>query len=433
MKKLIFISILFVILYFISPQILLSSNDRLKVFFECPSGCPKTEVMNEIKFVDFINTKDKADIHVKFNSINISQNMMKEEILFFGVNDLNGTNDTLSFIHNQNNPEVELFNTATKTIKVGLMKYMTNLVEFDKIDIIYLDSSKTEISIIDKADIWNNWTFNTGFSGFFNGEKSYSNNNYGLNFSTERIMKENKILLNGYLNNNESIYYDFESDTTFNEDGTFTVSKVDYKSQQSSNGFTIQFIKSIKEHTGIGIKLRYYSSTHNNIYRSISISPGIEYNFFPYSEATYNRLSVLYNIKPVYNQYLEETIYYHKSETLFQHRLAGQIKWMKSWGTISSNIYYKNYLHDFSQNDYGINGNVTLNLIRNISIEFEMHGEIDHAQLSLPNEDASKEQILLRIQELESQFSYFFIVGFSYTFGSSQVPYYNPRMDDWGW
>ena len=60
MKK--FISILFVIIYFISPQILLSSNDRLKVFFECPSGCPKTEVMNEIKFVDFINTKDKADI-----------------------------------------------------------------------------------------------------------------------------------------------------------------------------------------------------------------------------------------------------------------------------------------------------------------------------------------------------------------------------------
>ena len=171
MKKLIFISILFVIIYSISPQILLSSNDRLKVFFECPSGCPKTEVMNEIKFVDFINTKDKADIHVKFDVINISQNMIKAEILFFGVNNLNGTNDTLSFIHNQNNPEIELFNTGTKTIKVGLMKYITNLVEFDKIDIIYLDSSKTEISIIDKTDIWNNWTFNTGFSGFFNGNE----------------------------------------------------------------------------------------------------------------------------------------------------------------------------------------------------------------------------------------------------------------------
>ena len=79
------------------------TTKRLKVFFECPRGCPKTEVMNEIKFVDFINTKDKADIHVKFDVINIAQNMIKAEILFFGVNNLNGTNDTLSFIHNQNN------------------------------------------------------------------------------------------------------------------------------------------------------------------------------------------------------------------------------------------------------------------------------------------------------------------------------------------
>ena len=240
--------ILIIISYFVYPEILLGSNDRLQVFFECPDGCPKTEVMNEIKFVDFINSKDNADIHVKFDVINISQSMMKAEILFFGINNMNGTNDTLSFVHNQNNPEIELFNTGVKTIKVGLMKYMTNLVDFDKIDIIYLDSSKTEISIIDKTDIWNNWTFNTGFSGFFNGEKSYSNNNYGLNFSTERIMEKNKILLNGYLNNNESIYYDFESDTTFYEDGTFIVNEVDYKSKQSSNGFTIHFIKSIKEH-----------------------------------------------------------------------------------------------------------------------------------------------------------------------------------------
>ena len=75
--------ILIFISYFIYPEILLGSNDRLQVFFECPDGCPKTEVMNEIKFVDFINTKDKADIHVKFISINISHNMMKEEILFF--------------------------------------------------------------------------------------------------------------------------------------------------------------------------------------------------------------------------------------------------------------------------------------------------------------------------------------------------------------
>ena len=272
--------ILIIISYFIYPEILLGSNDRLQVFFECPDGCPKTEVMNEIKFVDFINSKDNADIHVKFDVINISQSMMKAEILFFGINNMNGTNDTLSFVHNQNNPEIELFNTGVKTIKVGLMKYMTNLVDFDKIDIIYLDSSKTDISIIDKVDKWNNWTFNTAFRGYFNGQKSYSINDLNLDISAERITEQNKIVLSGHLNNNTSIYYDYDSDTTV--DGT--INEIDYKSQQSQNRFTIKYIRSIKEHIGVGIKIKYYSNTFNNIEMSLSTSPGIEYNYYPYNQ-----------------------------------------------------------------------------------------------------------------------------------------------------
>ena len=51
----------------------------------------------------------------------------------------------------------------------------------------------------------------------------------------------------------------------------------------------------------------------------------------------------------------------------------------------------------------------------------------------LPNDGATSEEILLRIQELKSNFEYFLGVSFSYTFGSSKIPYYNPRMDDWGW
>ena len=94
---------------------------------------------------------------------------------------------------------------------------MTNLPDFDKIGILYSDSSKKNISIMDNTDKWNNWTYNTGIRGYFNGQKSYSNNDLNLNVSAERITEENKIVLSGYLNNNESIFYNFESDTA--EDG----------------------------------------------------------------------------------------------------------------------------------------------------------------------------------------------------------------------
>ena len=128
---------------------------------------------------------------------------------------------------------------------------------------------------MDNTDKWNNWTYNTGIRGYFNGQKSYSNNDLNLNVSAERITEENKIVLSGYLNNNESIFYNFESDTA--EDGT--VNEVDYISQKSHNRLTFKFVHSINEYMGTGIKVKYYSNTYNNIEKSISISPGIEYNF----------------------------------------------------------------------------------------------------------------------------------------------------------
>ena len=94
----------FILTYFLNPISLLAVNDRLQVFFECPGCCPKTEVMNEIKFVDFINGKDYADVHVKFDVIDISQNMIRADILIFGMDRFKGRNDTLSFVHSNTSP-----------------------------------------------------------------------------------------------------------------------------------------------------------------------------------------------------------------------------------------------------------------------------------------------------------------------------------------
>ena len=94
---------------------------------------------------------------------------------------------------------------------------------------------------------------------------------------------------------------------------------------------------------------------------------------------------------------MEETIYFETSETLIQHRIACQLHWMKSWGTVSSNIYFKNYLHDFSQYNYGLHGNVSLNFIHNISIDLFGGGNINHAQITLTNEGATSAEVLLRI------------------------------------
>jgi hypothetical protein len=55
---------------------------------------------------------------------------------------------------------------------------------------------------------------------------------------------------------------------------------------------------------------------------------------------------------------------------------------------------------------------------------------IIHDQLSLTKEGATAEEVLLRQQQIASQYNYSFKVGFSYTFGSIYNNVVNPRFGD---
>ena len=53
-------------------------------------------------------------------------------------------------------------------------------------------------------------------------------------------------------------------------------------------------------------------------------------------------------------------------------------------------------------------------------------------QLSLPKEEATEEEILLRLRALKTADNYFGNVGISYRFGSSLNNVVNPRFDNRG-
>jgi hypothetical protein len=56
-----------------------------------------------------------------------------------------------------------------------------------------------------------------------------------------------------------------------------------------------------------------------------------------------------------------------------------------------------------------------------------------HNQLSIPKGDYSIEDILLNRAELETQFTYFASVGFSYSFGALYNNIVNPRFSSGGY
>jgi hypothetical protein len=161
----------------------------------------------------------------------------------------------------------------------------------------------------------------------------------------------------------------------------------------------------------------------------MSASPGIEYNFFPYSEANQRIFYIQYRINARYNKYDSETIYLKTEENLWSHSLHISLELIETWGNAGFGINGSNYLHNFDLYSIGANGFVSWKLAKGLSLDASGRYSKINNQIALPRGDASLEDVLLRRREIQTQYSYNFSIGLSYTFGSIYNNAINPRFD----
>ena len=107
--------------------------------------------------------------------------------------------------------------------------------------------------------------------------------------------------------------------------------------------------------------------------------------------------------------------------------MAYEVK--QKWGSIDVSLQASNYLHDFSRNRLELGGHIEVRIVKGLS--FRMYGEIARVrdQISLARGELSEAEILLRLQEVATGYTYFGGVGLSYTFGSIYTNVVNPRFE----
>jgi hypothetical protein len=86
------------------------------------------------------------------------------------------------------------------------------------------------------------------------------------------------------------------------------------------------------------------------------------------------------------------------------------------------------YLHDTRKNRASIGGNMNVRLFRGFSLDVRANYSRVRDQLSIAKEDATTDEILLRLKELQTDYEYSMDVGISYRFGSSFNNVVNPRF-----
>ena len=412
-----FISLYFIGIPFAFPQTEQTDIEELKktapkVFLDC-GMCDIDYTRTEITFVNYVRDRKEAQVHVLITTLGTGSGGREYTISFLGQLEFEGINDTQKYFSEKTETQDEIREGLTNAIKIGLTSYAAKTPIASRMRVSY--SEKTEQKAVE--DKWNNWIFSISGNTRFSGQKIYESSSLRGSFSASRITEDFKISM--------SISASHYSDDYTYDDETI-------ESIQNNMNFNGLFVKSIGDHWSVGAFIRADSSTYENVKYSINPSPAIEFNLFPYAESTRRQFRFLYRFGFHAIKYREETIYDKMSENLWNQSLSATFDIKEKWGSISMSLSGSHYFHDFSKNRFNIFSILNIRIIKGLSFFAIGSGARIRDQLSLPKGEASLEDVLLRLTQLETSYSYFFSVGLSFTFGSIFTNVVNPRFGSSG-
>jgi len=366
-----------------------------------------------LQFANIVRARQYADVHILFTRQRTGGQGNEYTLIFIGKNKFSGMRDTVRYFVNRADTKDSERDKMLKTIKLGLIRFVAKTPLANDIKISFNPKKESDTPNNTKIDKWNYWVYKINLRSFLNGRKSTKFINLWGTLSASRVTKDWKfrILISGSYN---------ESNFKFQERTITNITRSQY--------FSAYLVKSLSKHWSLGAWLGARSSTYNNINFATSFTPGIEYNFFPYSESNSRQLRFDYKIGGNFNNYAEETIYFKTHEFLLQQKIEFTLVLIQPWGNVSTTLDASNYLHDFSKNSFEVSSNFSINLLKGLSLDLRGSYQAVHNQLSLPLSSVNLEEVLLQRRELATQYQYYGSIGFTYTFGSIYNNIVNPRF-----
>jgi len=187
-------------------------------------------------------------------------------------------------------------------------------------------------------------------------------------------------------------------------------------------------VKSWGPQWSYGARSSINHSSFSNTDRSIGAAPAIEYDFFPYSESSRRSLTVQYSLGVTTYDYRELTIFDKMNETVPNHALQTSLGIRAPWGSLGGSANISQHLNHMDRYRISLNGNTDIRLFKGFSFDiFTQYDKIGD-QIGLRKTDATTEEVLLRLQQRATGYSYFLNFGINYSFGSIFNSTVNPRF-----
>jgi hypothetical protein len=422
MSRRIFFSLAFLLLALTPAAALGQQGDdqMLRVFLDC-GPCDFDFVRTEISYVDWMRDRADADLHVLARQETTGSGGRIHTLDFIGLQRHEGKADTLTYMAGRDDTQDTTRRGLAKVLQMGLMRYVAGTSAADRVAFEVTQPASNAPAATTSAqarDPWSAWVFSIGGNGFFDGESARNNLNFNGNIGANRVTEDWKINLSARLNyGRQTVSYinSQERDTTV-------------ISTTESRNLSALMVKSVNGRTSAGARINAGKSTFGNTDWFVNVEPSVEFNVFPYTESTRRQLLFSYGAGIRSQSYKEETIYLLMEETRWVHSGSASYSTRQAWGNANFGVYASQYFHDTSLYNVSFNGNMSVNLIRGLSLNFGGNYGLIRDQISLAKRNLTPEEVLLRQQQLATSYRYFGNFGLSYRFGSAVQNVVNTRF-----
>lgn len=376
--------------------------------------CDFDFIRTELNFVNYVRDPDLADVHVFVTDEETGGGGREYQFTFIGRRGFDGTSYTLRHYIDRDATLAERRQAIILFLKQGFASFILQTPLGAHFSINYMHDEVNEL--VQVKDPWNYWVFQ-GYLGSirFDLESNQSDFDSRWGFFADRVTEEWKLRFRPYFNYGKRTIQPSKSEEQV-------------VSEQRRHGIDSYIIKSLTNHWSAGLIADYITDNSRNIRHHLGISPGIEFNIFPYRESVRKAITFRYLVGYQIYDYFEQTIYDKSREKLFNHQFRGDVNIQQPWGSIETGFAGSQYLQEMKHYRAEFYGQTSVRLFEGFALSFQIEYEVIRDQLSLPKGEASLEDVLLKQRELSTDFSFSSSIAVTYTFGSQFANVVNTRF-----
>jgi hypothetical protein len=386
----------------------------LRVALTC-EPCDDTFRKTHLAFAQLVADATSSDVDVVAASTPAGADV-QWTLTFTGHGTFTGQNRTVRFPIAQSATPDQIRADLARFLKLGLAEYAVSTPAGRYMDVAFTRPGAAAAADTrqDQRDPWNYWVFRLSAETFGFGEESQADGNYFMSGSANRVTEQWKIRVS-YGRSLSKSRFEIDDETTI-------------RSRRSDWSLTSLVVKSLGPKWSFGLTGTASGSSYNNTELLLRISPGLEYDFFPYKESSKRSLTLQYSIGGAHYDYEAETIYGKVEEMIASHSVIASLGLAQPWGDAGGTFVFAQQMTAPERTRLSMDGNFSIRLFKALRVNtFASYSRI-RDQFTLEKGEATDEEVLLRQRQLATGFRYSFGFGISYSFGALGNVTVNPRF-----